>query len=178
MAGLKISELPSISSITTNDIIPITDIDTLVTSKITFSNFLGSFITQNNWTPVITFATPGNLAVSYSVQSGFYYKSKNLVVLQFQILTSSFIHTTASGIMRVTGLPFPFSFSSTIHGSLVFGGITKANYTQYAPTGIQGNSYFEIYASGSGQSLSSVASGDTPSGGTMALYGTITYLTV
>ncbi len=130
---------------------------------------------EGTWTPVLTFATPGDLSVSYALQVGQYTKIGRLVTVTFQILTSAFTHTTASGNARITGLPFTCSAAALWPGALYFGGITMANYTQFVAMGIQSTTRLEIYASGQGQSASSVASGQMPTGGTVALYGTVTY---
>jgi hypothetical protein len=176
--SVKITELPAASDITANDHIPFTDQETLTTKRITFSNFKGSFVDQDTWTPEISFTTPGNLAVTYTIQTGYYYKIDRLVFLQFEILTTTFTHTTASGLLVITGLPFSFAFTTKAVGVLTFQGITMASYTQFSLVGISGQSVLNIYASGSGQSQNGVAATDMPSGGTVILTGTIMMLTV
>jgi hypothetical protein len=61
---------------------------------------------EGTWTPTLTFATPGNLSVSYSVRGGHYTKVGRLVTCELYIVTSAFTHTTAAGLLSVTGLPF------------------------------------------------------------------------
>lgn len=58
------------------------------------------------WTPTVTFVTPGDVSVVYSVRIGRYIKIGQFVIVWFQIQTSTFTHTTASGSLLITGLPF------------------------------------------------------------------------
>lgn len=73
---------------------------------------------EGTWTPTLTFATPGDLAVTYSTQSGFYTKIGRFVSIQCNVAASSFTHTTASGQFRISGLPFVPAISSS--GSVGF----------------------------------------------------------
>lgn len=82
------------------------------------------------WTPAVSFATPGDLSVTYSVQSGRYRKYGRLLWVDFRLQTSAFTFTTASSSFLVTGLPFtigassdpaacllPFGYSGVVSGS-------------------------------------------------------------
>ena len=129
----------------------------------------------NTWSPAITFATPGNLSVTYSAQSGSYTRVGNLVTATFVVATSAFTHTTASGALRITGLPF-VSAVTTAEGALEFQGITKAGYTNCTLNVATGNSFMTIRASGSGVAIADVLAADMPSGGTVTLRGSITYM--
>src|SRR3990172_6973053 len=84
---------------------------------------------EGTWTPVLTFATPGNLSVVYTTQTGRYQKIGRVVNAYFTMSTSTFTHTTASGSLNITGLPFTSITSSSIRlcGSLLWQGITKAS---------------------------------------------------
>ena len=61
---------------------------------------------EGTWTPGITFATPGDLSVTYSAQTGRYTKIGRFVFIECYVQTSAFTHTSASGVLAVTGLPF------------------------------------------------------------------------
>lgn len=61
---------------------------------------------EGTWTPGLTFGTPGNLSVAYSTQSGRYVKIGRRVFLDLIIITTTFTHSTASGSLLLTGLPF------------------------------------------------------------------------
>jgi hypothetical protein len=126
---------------------------------------------EGTWTPVLTFATPGDLSVTYSQQYGIYTKIGRQVSTYSLIVTSSFTHTTASGALRITGLPFPVTASSPqgYPGTTTWGGITKATHTQASTRAVGGQSYFDILVSGSGVSVAQIMVADTPSGGTVRL---------
>lgn len=131
------------------------------------------------WTPVLTFATPGDLAVTYAIQTGTYTKIGNIVHASWFIATSAFTYTNAASVLRITGLQHPSSSSVVIshNGTLSFGGILKENYTQFTPVVSAATSYITIGASGSGQTHSNIGVGDVPSGGTVLLSGSVVYRT-
>jgi hypothetical protein len=130
---------------------------------------------EGSWTPAITFATPGNLSVSYGTQLGRYTKKGREVTAHFEITTSAFTHTTASGNLTITGLPFASSTDLSMQGDTMWQGITKANYTDMSPVTVGATTTLLIVASGSGQNVAAVTAADTPTGGTVRLRGTITY---
>jgi hypothetical protein len=131
---------------------------------------------EGEWTPVLTFETPGDLSVTYSTQRGTYTRNGRLVHLTFEIQTSAFTHTTASGNLNITGSPFTAMNSPAViaRGSVVFQGITKANYTSFIPSIVNNTAIIIVVASGSGQSTVVTASGDLPTGGTVVLQGHVT----
>lgn len=133
--------------------------------------------TRKTWTPVLTFATPGNLAVTYSVQYGEYIRHGDLVTVHFRVATSAFTHTTASGNLHLTGLPFTAGTQSAFNwvGASTWTGITKANYTMVTPRVPTADNKILFNASGSGQANSVVGSADVPSGGTVDFNGFVIY---
>ena len=132
---------------------------------------------EGTWTPVLTFDTPGDLAVVYTTQVGSYTKIGRTVFANFAILTSSFTHTTASGQQNITGLPFTSANVAGYvwMGALAWQGITKANYTNVNVALTNNSTALFFYASGSGQSLATIAAGDTPTTNTQYRYGSIVY---
>lgn len=138
---------------------------------------------EGAWTPVLTFGTPGDLSVSYSFQLGTFLKLGDLVIANFDVLTSGggFTHTTASGTLTISGLPYTSRNESNANmrsvGSLRFQGITSAGYTQFSPTVPRASSVIEIWQSGSGQALQVVATTEVPTGGTVWMSGSVIYLT-
>lgn len=131
---------------------------------------------EGSWTPVLTFVTPGNLSVTYSVQLGYYIKIGKLVMVSWQISTSAFTHTTANGALNITGLPFThenFGISSRGIGSI--GGVTKATYTQFLFTIATNSAIIGGLAGGSGVAPAAIDAADMPTGGTVALGGTIMF---
>jgi hypothetical protein len=130
------------------------------------------------WTPDITFATAGDLSVAYDIQSGAYTKVGRLVTIHLTITTSTFTHSTASGELRIGGLPFQGAELGGFGqrgGPIAFQGITKANYTQFVINPEASTNYMRISASGSGQALTQVNAADMPTGGTVLFRGFATY---
>jgi hypothetical protein len=133
---------------------------------------------EGTWTPVLTFATPGNLSVAYTDRIGRYTKIGRLVFCDLNIETSTFTHTTASGNLNVTGLPFT---SATLTNALSLGGgswsgITKANYTQVASVVASNSSLLVFQISGSGQAVNTLVPSDMPTGGTVRLRFSFSYV--
>jgi len=60
---------------------------------------------EGTWTPVLTYGTPGTLAVTQA-NYGFYTKIGRQVFVQFIVRLSAFSKGTASGQLKITGLPF------------------------------------------------------------------------
>jgi hypothetical protein len=127
---------------------------------------------EGTWTPVLTFATPGDLALTYAAQTGAYTKIGRVVVLDFTVTTSAFTHTTASGNLTMTGAPFAAA-TQIFGGFFAFNGITKAGYTQFVAQ-IQASSIL-FNASGSGVAESSISAADMPTGGAVRLRGSLIY---
>lgn len=131
-----------------------------------------------SWTPAITFTTPGDVSVSFSTQIGKYTKYRDGTIrATFYLVTSAFTHTTASGSLRVTGLPFTAENTTGLAatGTLQWQGITKASYTQITPKIEPNTAYIQFQASGTGQALSDVSAANMPTGGSVVLIGMIEF---
>jgi len=134
---------------------------------------------EGTWTPAVTFVTPGDLSVVYSFQAGLYTKIGRIVTISFALVTSTFTHTTASGNMKITGLPFPSSSDSSqrSYAPLLFAGINKASYTQVMAALVgASSSELLVQASGMGIGVGSVAVADAPTGGQVVLGGNVSYV--
>jgi hypothetical protein len=129
------------------------------------------------WTPTLTFATPGDLAVTYSVQSGGYVKVGRKVTVNFVISTSAFTHTTASGALKVSGLPFTANAAVADIGaaSALAQGLTAANYTNFSFYTQTSATHMVMSASAQGQSLLSITTTHMPSGTPQYLQASLTY---
>jgi hypothetical protein len=145
-------------------------------SGITSQSQLLNWYEEGLWTPVITFLTPGNLAITYNanVQKGTYTRIGNKVYLNFNVSTTSFTFTTASGALQVTGIPFTprVLVQGAAFGSLQFQGITTT-FTQITPRII--NNYIDFAGSSSALSTALITATETPSGGSLSLRGSIMY---
>jgi|SRR5213595_535298 len=87
---------------------------------------------EGTWTPTVTFATPGNLNIVYGTRTATYTKIGNLVVASFDITTTTFTHSTASGTWLITGLPF--AAGARCSGALTMAGVTITSTSFGAPT--------------------------------------------
>jgi hypothetical protein len=130
------------------------------------------------WTPTLTFQTPGDLSVTYGTRTGRYKRDADLVEVAFTVITTAFTHTTGSLVVRITGLPFDCGQGSQKYsGSIVFGGVTKAGFTQFTPDVIWGGGYIYFWCSGSGVATETLKAADLPSGGDVWLEGSAKYIT-
>lgn len=134
-------------------------------------------ILTGTFSPAVTFVTPGNLSIAYTAQIGRWMRIGNRVMVQITIQTSTFTHTTASGNLQITGLPYTSAniTNGSFDGSLVWGGITKASYTDISLTILANTNVITLTACGSGQAATSITASDTPTAGTLVLQGQITY---
>lgn len=121
---------------------------------------------EGTWTPVLTFATPGDLSVTYSTQVGRYTKVGRLVTIAGTVETSAFTHTTASGNLNITGLPFTAMTATGLqtNGQVSAQGWTKAGYTWLVPQISSNASSIYFQGSASGTSLANITVADCPSG--------------
>ncbi len=78
----------------------------------------GGSAATGTWTPDLTFAGV-NTGITYSTQSGAYWKFSGLVVATFDILLTS--KGAATGIAEIGGLPFSVSAAEIISGSVIYG---------------------------------------------------------
>ncbi len=80
---------------------------------------LNTYIPLTAYTPTITFATPGDLSVTYTTQVGFYVQTGGVLYYRF-LVAGTPTYTTASGACRVAGFPVTInattSSNATGHG--------------------------------------------------------------
>lgn len=131
---------------------------------------------EGDWTPTVTFSTPGNLSVSYSVQQGRYTKIGRLVHCAGAIATSAFTHTTASGNFLIASLPFT-SANVTRPGT---GALTMSGWTSAAvewATILIGTNVTTALVTGSssGAAIANFTTATVPTGGTVAINFGFTY---
>lgn len=132
---------------------------------------------EGTWTPAIRFASfaTDNLSVAYTSQVGTYTKIGRHSHNSFTIITSTFTHTTASGGVQITGIPFANGGTHAHNGAVTVRGITKVNYTSFASVVQSTNQFVELFSCASAQVNSAVVAADMPSGGTVLLLGSIGY---
>ena len=130
-----------------------------------------------SWTPVLTFATPGDVSVTYSIQVGRKKLIGNYCLAWFDIVTSAFTYLTSAGDLQITGLGETTLNVTGLQnfGSMKFQGITKVGFTQFVPQIAPGVSTIVINASGSAVANGNVDAADVPTGGSVILRGWILF---
>lgn len=131
---------------------------------------------QGVWTPVLTFATPGNLSAAYTVQNGKYELIGRTVHARFDIELSTFTFTTASGNAQITGLPFTSASGNASTGVIAHSNVTfTAGNTQLALLLPASSSVLNLYQSGSGIAYSALTQANFTTAVLPSLIGNITY---
>ena len=123
---------------------------------------------------MLTFATPGDLSVTYVTQAGLGVKIGSMVLLYGQITTATFTHTTAVGALTITGNTITNGSVSVI-AACQWQGITKAGYTDVAGALPAGSATITFLASGSGVGTAAVLVADVPTGGTVQVFFTFLF---
>ncbi len=134
---------------------------------------LATTASASAWTPVATFQTPGDLSVSYAVQSGNYVKVGNMVVATFQI-TFTPTYTTAAGDLTITGLTV--TPANNAFCSVNYSGITLTTLYTNILANAQSDGIIYIYQNGSTQTRVSLSVTQLTSGNAYSLYATIVYM--
>jgi hypothetical protein len=139
---------------------------------------LSTYAGFTSWTPVFTFATPGNLSVVYTTQSGFYSRIGNIVTAIFYLSITP-TYTTSSGKAEITGLPFSSNASSVndAFGNLFMQAPTFPTLCTSIACRVQaGTSLIDFLASGSAQSAANFTTTNIATATGLVLSGSITYL--
>lgn len=130
------------------------------------------------WTPIFTFATPGDLAQNYSTQLGDFLRTKSGMVHMTFSISAAPTFTTASGNLRIGTMPIPsLAVTNRTVGAMSFSGITKAGYTQFmARMSPVASTQFEVIASGSAVAIDNVTAANFTTTGFVVFEGTISYV--
>jgi hypothetical protein len=134
---------------------------------------------EGTWTPGLTFATPGNLSIAYSLQNGYYTKVGRFITVSFAMVTSTFTWTTASGNFLLSGLPFTPNATDASYRSyspVLFSGINKASYSSVVAAALGNNANMQLLACGMGQAVANLVAADVPTAGTVAIGGNMNYV--
>ena len=109
---------------------------------------------EGTFTPGLTFATPGTLATAAGASnSGSYTRIGNLVQYNIDLDLSTLTLGTASGELRITGLPFAAASGDDAPGTLGFHSAVltyAASRTYVTPYVVSGQSYIHIAQHGTG----------------------------
>ena len=130
-----------------------------------------------SYTPVLDYATVGTLAVTPAASTfGEYVRHENTVTYDFIYNSSAFTLGTATGNLQLS-LPLSVKTLSNYgaHCTVMFGGITNANFTSIVARALSNTAVMTFVGSSSGNAPAAVQHSDTPTGGSLVLRGTITY---
>jgi hypothetical protein len=128
---------------------------------------------EGSFTPTVTFTTPGDVASTPTANNaGRYTRVGNRVHFTIDLDLSSITHTTASGALRIGGLPFaaaagqetPVSLGS--HNSAV---TYSGGRSWLTPVVLPATQQVHLYQSGSGVSSTDIAAANITSGGTLRI---------
>lgn len=132
---------------------------------------------EGTFNATITFATPGNLSVSYANQLCTYTRRGNRVEVGVNLVfTPTF--TTASGALRIAGMPFTIANDQDTAGMIrdITSQFTwPASRTQLVVYPNSATSYLTIQAIGSGQNPSDIAASNMTSGAAHTLRLSVSY---
>jgi hypothetical protein len=124
------------------------------------------------WTPMISFAAPGNLSVAYSVQTGRYTLQGDLVFLELKVAFTP-TYTTASGAFVITGFPATFANVEAESGNLtIANGVMWTGQIQLRPGSATQLNLEQFSSGGSAAFLGTV---NMPSGSPYSVAGSILY---
>ncbi len=128
----------------------------------------------SGWTPTLGFDTAGNESIILSTADGTYEKFGRIVRAQFAIISSTFTHSTASGGLRLGGLPFTAS-TWNARGAVTAEGWTLASVSALTYGLKGGTTYGYIYASRTATTVATMGTGEWPTAGTVKITGTVVY---
>jgi hypothetical protein len=130
---------------------------------------------EGTWTPAFTFATPGDLAVTYVYQVGNYRIIGKLCIATFTLEFTP-TYTTSSGSARITGLPLSFgNYLATPASVDRFSGFTlTAGFDNMWLRKSTSLTLVELYSMGRSGSLV-MGTSEVVSGSAKILNGTIIY---
>ena len=125
---------------------------TLGAASATSINFGGStlsnYVAAGSFTPTMTFASPGDLSVVYTTQSGEYTRIGNVVYYTLTLVATP-TFTTASGNFHITSLPITVA-GNAVGSSYNSSGITyPASTTAITPSASSGANALLLQGSGS-----------------------------
>tara|TARA_R100000501_G_C2626956_1_gene120778 strand:+ start:952 stop:3573 length:2622 start_codon:yes stop_codon:yes gene_type:complete len=139
---------------------------------------------EGSFTPAFTFATPGDLSITYSKQEGYYWRDGDLVYFRLRVgfTGANFTHTTASGNARITGLPFdvdttnggtPLYEAQVSKANDGWGSATLTDYVMVKGYSPNGQSFIQIFSDGPDQTSTTWKVDEFGSGnsGVLRLYG-------
>jgi len=132
--------------------------------------------TTGFWTPKLEGSTTAGTN-TYTTQYGSWTKIANMVTARFNIrITAAQLDTLMAGNLRVTGLPFPTNATAQVKAIIEYNILNLGtNFYNVFVSTVGGQSYLDIFKSGSGVSTNYVKATAIPSSQTILFEGQITY---
>lgn len=124
---------------------------------------------EGTWTPTITFTTPGDLNVVYSIRQGFYTRVGRLVQWSALITTSTFTFSTGTGALLVSGLPFAAASNPPVSFARWVGITSSVSTPQVSAILNSTNVQFEVMNVASG-TTASLTQANAPTGVQKQIY--------
>lgn len=131
---------------------------------------------EGTWTPVVTFATPGNVSPTYAFRNGTYIKLGRAVFYVCSIYVTSLSHSTASGALKVTGLPFTEGAGHYTGSGGFTAGWTKTGSPTMAVRVPPNAAYLEVQSIVSGSIDSPTTVTEWPTGSVLSIEATGYYM--
>ena len=116
--------------------------------------------TRLPWTPAPAFATPGNVSFTVASASGIYRRIGDQVTISANLQFSTNGYATASGLFRVTGLPFPVTAAYTF--PLALSNVGKFAVANMAAEAVGGQSYVNFRILTNAAAAASVTTSHVP----------------
>lgn len=134
--------------------------------------------TESSFLPVIEFETNGDTAVTYSIRDGYYTISKGRIDVFIQV-TATVTHSTASGALKISGLPAAASnkvnsYAGSFFGSAVDTGLPSL--TQINPVIFNGQQYVKFIATKYNTGYETIDASNVASGSSVIVGVSISYL--
>jgi hypothetical protein len=136
---------------------------------------------EGTWTPVMSFTTNGDLAVTYSAQVGHYERVGSQVTARFRVVASAFTYTTATGTFQITGLPFVCNATTNFNGvgpvfiNNVLMTAVSATATYSTARVTTGTSIINIIICGNNSAANTGSNLSMPSGNLVGFTGFVSY---
>jgi hypothetical protein len=135
-----------------------------------------NYYDKGTFTPTWSYSTPGDLSVSYVTQSGIYARLGDTIHVIIKLACTP-TYTTASGTLRIGGLPFTSSaFDNTLgmfsHNSSLTYPASRTMPLASIPNAV---TYINVLCFGTGAGSSGVTTAQTVSGAAQSVYVNIIY---
>lgn len=132
---------------------------------------LANYVSEGSWTPVFTFATPGDLSVVYSTQTGAYTRIGSMIFYEL-VLVCTPTYTTASGAAQISGVPIAANsgLGSMLGTVTVSGGVTFVG--SYVNLAIGFTAAFQLLQTISASNFNNLSTTSFATGGTYTIIGT------